>query len=416
MKVDGGTGLLFARVCSILQMKYGYELSLVDYEKGAVARYFNDNKVCYTHLVQRKASDVEPITGSYDYILSNLLSSKSHQSRIIGNDNTRVFFWMTFPADAYKWLPLSTICNGMPLWWRRLVVYFHISQSKRIGRTLSRGMRAKGIALMDEECWRFTRELFHVEGLPNIVPICSGVSPSLINRNLRLECPEIVWIGRLADFKTAALCNVLSAFQLHLEKCPLGVIHIIGDGADRHMLESLAPRRFANLKITFHGHLPIQEIKNFLEKKADIFIGHGTSLIEAASLGIPSLVVDPSYVVIDSNKFLARWFVNEKPGSVGRIVESVADYQGLTWPVLFAIYMKNPVRLGLLCRSQWDRFHNPYSVAERVNSDLSDGTYTLKEFREDGGSLPGIGGQLIEGIKRAVKCTMSSCTKTSVAK
>lgn len=399
----GGTGLLLSRICSILSLKHGYSLYIVDYEQGGVASYFREKGIPFVLIRQESQGDFKLIDGTFDYIVTNLLSAKHLEPRIIGNDKARIFFWMTFPADAYKWLPLSTMLNGMPIWWRRLIVHFHRAQSKRIGLTLSRGMRGMGIALMDEECWNYTNALFSVEGPPNVVPICSSESTGLITRKPREKNPEVVWIGRLEDFKTAALSNVLSAFNLNIDKCPLGTIHIIGDGKDRKILEARASGNFGRLKIIFHGHLNPSEMKRFLRENADLFIGHGTSILEAASMGIPSLLVDPSYLTLTSDIFRASWFKDVKPGGVGRIIEDIKDYTGSSWPLLYAEYISEPSILGLSCRTHWDKCHNPINIAERVNSQFITGTYTLGDFRIDGGSIPDCGGKLIEVLKRSIK-------------
>lgn len=397
----GGTGLLFARTCSLLAQRRGYELHLVDYKDGGVARYLRDKQVPFVHVVQD--AEEAPIGGSYDYILTNLLSSKSLQARLVGNEQARLFLWMTFPADAYKWLPLSTLLNGMPLWWRRLIAFAHRRQSARIGKTLAHGMRARGIALMDEACWKFSRELFDIDGTPNIVPICSGEATGLVNRRPSSRRPEVCWVGRLTDFKTAALDNALAAFSRHADECPVGTIHIVGDGDDRTKLEKAARERHARLQVVFHGHLPPAQMRQLLSDHADIFIGHGTSLLEAAQLGIPSLLVDPSYVSVSPDKFRADWFTHQEGGNVGRMIQSAEEYVGSAWPALYAEYMADPVGLGARCHAHWDRTHNPERVSEMVHAQLLAGTYTLSDFRSDGGALPDAGGRVIERFKSWVK-------------
>jgi glycosyltransferase involved in cell wall biosynthesis len=104
----------------------------------------------------------------------------------------------------------------------------------------------------------------------------------------------IVFVGRLAPEKR--LPSLIRAFaRLKLER-PQCLLVLIGDGAERNALESLAQQTGAR-GIRFIGRVPVDSVRRWVQA-SDIFAlvsyreGLPCSLIEAMAAGLPSVVSD----------------------------------------------------------------------------------------------------------------------------
>ena len=103
----------------------------------------------------------------------------------------------------------------------------------------------------------------------------------------------LVYVGRLAPVKNHAL--LLKAFQTALSPMPDLRLWMVGDGSERERLESLAAELNLSERVRFWGQQ--LDVSPFLSA-ADAFVmsskseGLPMSLLQAFSLGVPSIVTD----------------------------------------------------------------------------------------------------------------------------
>jgi glycosyltransferase involved in cell wall biosynthesis len=114
----------------------------------------------------------------------------------------------------------------------------------------------------------------------------------------KLDIPRdscvIVFVGRLAPEKR--LPSLIRAFARLNAELPECLLVLIGDGAERNALESLAQQTGAR-GIRFAGRVPVDSVRRWVQA-SDIFAlvsyreGLPCSLIEAMAAGLPSVVSD----------------------------------------------------------------------------------------------------------------------------
>lgn len=142
----------------------------------------------------------------------------------------------------------------------------------------------------------------HLYWMPNPVdtdefaPVTDPERPALRRRfQIPAEAPIIVYIGRLAPEKE--LDSLLRAFARTLEQVADARLVMVGDGPERAALEECTRRLQLMDRVVFTGRQSLEEVRCRLQC-ADVFAlvssneGFSCSLVEAMSVGLPSVVSD----------------------------------------------------------------------------------------------------------------------------
>jgi glycosyltransferase involved in cell wall biosynthesis len=109
------------------------------------------------------------------------------------------------------------------------------------------------------------------------------------------DTPVILYVGRLAPEKE--LPSLLGALSRLLPRMPAAQLVLVGDGPDREALTAHSTRLGLAANVRFTGRQTIAEVLQWLQV-ADVFAlvssneGFPCSLVEAMSVGLPSVVSD----------------------------------------------------------------------------------------------------------------------------
>jgi glycosyltransferase involved in cell wall biosynthesis len=116
------------------------------------------------------------------------------------------------------------------------------------------------------------------------------VIPLAIADNIRVsphfDGNKIISIGRLVEWKSYAkhMINILD--EINIGKQFPYEYHIYGTGPDEEKLRKISSK--SKSKIVFHGNLDYSKFSEVLEDSF-VFLGCGSALMEAASLGVPAI-------------------------------------------------------------------------------------------------------------------------------
>ena len=112
--------------------------------------------------------------------------------------------------------------------------------------------------------------------------------------DIPLEANVAIYVGRLSSEK--GLPVLLRGFAIAAQQIPDAVLVLVGDGALRPELETLARElKLAPGQIRFTGRVPIEEVPRWL-RASDVYAltspseGFSCALLEAMSVGLPSVV------------------------------------------------------------------------------------------------------------------------------
>ncbi len=125
---------------------------------------------------------------------------------------------------------------------------------------------------------------------------------------------KFAWLGRLSREKIYALLKVLDDINsLDVET----VFDVIGDGDCESIVKSFKPRK--GLEIRFLGTIVTNLDEILLEH--DVVFAMGTSALEAAKLGIPSVLMDASYYEFPKD-YRYRWLFESEEYVLGYMLPS----------------------------------------------------------------------------------------------
>ena len=132
-----------------------------------------------------------------------------------------------------------------------------------------------------------------------------------------------------------------------------------------------------------HGSIRLSELEKFLAENVDIFIGHGTAILEAAKLGIPSLLLDGFYSPSDAGSVRVKWLYEQDTPGVGRVLSKPSQFSGISLRV--ALESAQDLEMhGWRCKEHWLRFHDPVRGVETLASQLSTTTLTYRTLNSAG--------------------------------
>lgn len=365
----------------------------MDYPGGATASAWSLAGVPFEFTPYSPGAQIDLRPG--EAILISLLGAKIFPHVLRGEFGGRLIAWCTAPQDPFKFLPPAYFFNNSSWTSKRTFARnFYCDHSRRIADFLMEGSRRGGVVFMDTHCHEVNEELFGPGIQQSIVPICTG-EPVAGPRLRSAGTAKAYWVGRITDFKTEPFIAMTKA--LLRPGSPIKEVVVIGDGADLDQ----AKERLSGLAVTWLGYVEPGNLDAELFAQADLVFGHATALLEAAKLGIPSLLIDGTYGHIDNGSLRADWLHRCPAGYVGRITQP-NQLIGRNVEDCLAEFEEYAERLAIADHHRWQHAHHPDAIADMLADIISKGDYTVRDFLDSGAARPGWFGGAIDWAKRNV--------------
>lgn len=310
----GGVPVLFLRMAQSLADKFNSEIYVIDYKDGYMARTNRHERV---KLVEYR-DDQKVIIPADGYLILQSMTPWSIFPSLQIHDEAMIFFWNCHPYNLVPTVP------GIRNWMYSSVTFTRLalktvlsSYAKKMRRFLQVLEKNKAIAFMDrtnievtEKCldYRITNR----EYLPVAIDYCS-LDINLDRQRLD-EVLRVAWVGRVADFKVHILIYTMQSLAtLALRQQQKMSFKVIGSGEFLNFLKtSVSDNDY--FEIEFLGDKSSRELKDFLKSECDILCAMGTSALEGASLGVPTILLDIAYGPVKGD-YLFR-FLHEETGCV----------------------------------------------------------------------------------------------------
>ena len=377
----GGISLLFLRVAECLASAYGRETYLVDYPDGFMAKHRAEH---LTRLLEYNDEAKISIPDGSLLIFQSMTPWSIFPSLQIPPD-TRVLFWSCHPLNLIPTLPGFRVLMQRSPGLGRVILAFR----NKMLRLIHILMEKRSLVFQDHTNVSTTESYLKARiADPVFLPIPARDSPEKLSREprqLNVNGLRVAWVGRICDFKFFILKHALKKLEDVAEDLKLSVsVTIVGSGDHLPQLRGYADTLKRNT-IHFTEHIEPAELDEFLCNEVDLLMSMGTSALEGARLGIPTILMDMFYRDVP-DEYVFSWLCD-------RSGFTLAEYQ----PADFPIAGNN-------------------SLTERVRELLDDYDYVAArtaEYFQNHHSLTSVCQKLL-GISDEVLCTYNDLVKAGL--
>ena len=380
-----GVPVLFTRMAEYISKAYGIKTYLIDYADGYMSRNLNPG----SRVTVMRFEDGVPLHIGPDTILvMQSVLPYTMRSELEIHPDTRIVFWTLHPLNLIQTLiPVPFFRHlqsrsvlfhrfGMRIAYRKidinlrkLVISMHLKKSLLFmdGSTLHTTTRWLGASIDD----------------PSMVPVPSDMAAVNLRRNNPVrpkQSLQVCWIGRLADFKIHILAYTVEKLRHFAEKNKFHItMNVVGDGPEAGLLQRFKTRNeFFDLNLV--GVLSKQELDEFLTKKVDLLAAMGTSALEGARVGVPTILLDVSYgPVREGYKF--RWLIDADNFTLGDVIDSRHYEQGNeTLASMIQTLLSDYDGVSQRTFDYYSANHSIESVGKKFVAAIAEGSFKYHDF------------------------------------
>lgn len=318
-----GVPVLFSNLADYFSKNYQFKTSIIDFEGG----YMSNSLVGNDKIEKIIFETSKPLFIDVDIVIMQSILPFAMRPEIQFSTNTRLMFWNLHPDNLTPNLyPFVIVRKYYPNIYRNILSIFWKRKLKLMRIFVENAIQLNSLSFMDSSNLNNTN-FFLSTDINNIsfLPIaCSnGVRrEEVINKNF--DELNFSWIGRICDFKIHILNYLILNLSEAAKKLELKVnLHIIGDGPEMDKLNSSNYlHQFFNVILL--GRLDKEKVDFYLNSMIDINASMGTSVLESAKFGIPSIVLDISNKPIKI-KYKFRWLHETKNYDLAHLIKKSDD-------------------------------------------------------------------------------------------
>ena len=322
--IYGGTELLFLRFIQYLIENHTFELYIYNAENSILGGLLPSSVVQVDVLEEYSPYDILILSSKYAREFSSLFSS------IIIH---RTYLWQLQPDELMsQFFPyVNRFRMFGPLF--NALRYIHVniffaSRARYLFGELSLWERVDGVFYMDKSNyietnnWIGRQSNFDIKYQPITAP-----SRDLLYVRRSVGSSEKLHVSIVSrvsfDFKFFPIVSAMEALSSYSESHQRNIsLFVIGDGDALDSLKKISTQ-YANdyFDIVFYGFMPVDEVVAEIYPMIDMAIGMGTSVLDSASLGIPTLVTDVYTFNIKGEDARFRWLHQVEGFTLGEYIQ-----------------------------------------------------------------------------------------------
>lgn len=318
----GGVPTLFMRIARRLASSDEHDVRVVDFPDGAMACGIAGSRVRLIPYHQ----DTEVAIPADSILVFQSLNPWAMWPNLQIPDSVRLFFWNCHPFNLVPILPgMRGLLMSRPRLGRFVVATMLCRYRTVLRQLIDFMIQRRGLVFMDRTNIETTEYYLRIRiPEPIYLPIPAGEIRSPVSRSQRhwsRDGLRLAWVGRIADFKYPILRHTLRALDGLVRGLDVPVVFsIVGEGqyADnlRHDIAKLK-----NLKVQTLGEMSEDGLQQFLSEDVDVLFAMGTSALEGARLGIPTVLLDVAYGDVPEG-YVFTWIQERANFTLGELVSS----------------------------------------------------------------------------------------------
>lgn len=310
-KQVGGVPILFYNIAKGLSQRK-IDFSLISYKDSAIFKLFNSSFGRLNFIDYENVNRINVVNWIHrnDVIVITWWEPKLEIFSVV---NPKIFFWNVFP-DTLKYS--NNVFRGVLL-------------KNKTKKLIEKMMELKGLVFMDDAPFVWFDEFKINKNHKLLLSIPVDIGENLyLNRNLDNATFRLTYIGRSEIWKIFPLKKIIDDLTSIREPKKRIVLNVVSDNVShvRSMLGSIENKN-EKFCVNYFENIPNFQIGEFLLNNSDLNIGMGTTLLEASKIGIPSLVIDPSYSPILEN-YRYRWLYEITNYNLGSFYDKDKNYTG----------------------------------------------------------------------------------------
>jgi len=275
---------------------------------------------------------------------------------LLKKTNPKLFFWNVFPDYLLD-------CNK---------AFGKIHLKKRDKKLINTMHRKKALAFMDDAPIELFKSQLNLDLNPFLLPLPFIIPEKKNEAHVKKE-PfneiRISYIGRAEIWKVNPFIKVLNDLSsLKLDK-KIVEIKVVTDNIEyfKQLLTQYISDKTP--KIKFYENLTFNELKNLLENEIEINISMGYACLESAILGIPTILLDPSYSLLPE-EYKYKWLFQTQNYKLGSLIShnNNPNKDGFTLSDLINKHFNTPKYLetiGEKCKDYVTANHSSSKITDR---------------------------------------------------
>lgn len=377
---ESGVPMLFSRVAKWMAAHYGeeYEVYVADYADGAMARNLKPEDG--VRVKEFKDGEDCLIEDDAIIVMQSNNPKLNWEKELKLSPKTKVFWW-TLHIRCLAPMLLPRPFGEMLFthhWFYKFVSLFYWRFMHDFAHLVDDMMDHGSLHFMDEPNWKEAKKHLPIKhkSCDHYLPVPAGDYFGELKVNPCLDPIKLCWLGRVELEKLPILEYTLKkASEWALKHKRKVEFVLLGYGADADYIDNLP---VDNEWFVKHKIQPIKaaDINSFLLDNVDAMFALATSSLEAAKLGIPTVMLDSSYKPITEDYIYK--FVTERTGCELTHVVSEADFQkdNDSFEKIMDDIINHYDEVGKACRMYFVKNHSLSNVGEQLVDYLGKSTFT----------------------------------------
>ncbi|MFB2777582.1 glycosyltransferase [Shewanella mangrovisoli] len=278
----GGVSILFLRCANYLKEKHN--VFLIDMHDGYMCRNLPSGCNYINYL------DLERLPENTTIIFQSCPLWRIQDLKKAPR-GTKLIFWNLYPQNLDPRILKSSV--GLKNKIGKVINLFGYLRLRKLRETVHHLLEYDALFFMDGENHRKTCHYLNVDIVnPSFIPITNANGSDKKKRNKKNDDNKFkcILVSRIEGFKTSIVKHVITRLDnLH---CKDILLTIVGDGKDLSIIKDHSAN-LKNIKVNFLGYMHHDLLSDLIYNQ-DLSFAMGTSALDSASLGVPTICLDYS--------------------------------------------------------------------------------------------------------------------------
>lgn len=373
----GGVEVMYARITEILVSR-GFEVEIIDYQDGTMVRLLRDKKVDFKLNPYLPGNQIKI---DAEYCVTSLLHL--YKANQLFDDKVKLLFWDDHPHNLIVHFGHHRLITllGHELF-RLYCSIFRAKTFKQIRNFLYKALDSQGVVFMCDYNFYFNKLFFGIAHDPVLIPIPVELK-RLVSRqnNFESETIHCSYLGRLDADKYLICADLMHDIIDYNKNNRIKLkLHIIGSGTHIGKIEEICATQPETFEL--HGVIRGNELDHFFSNKIDLSFAVGTSALESAGMGIPTVFLRTPSLEISGlkNRYVWVYNINHFDLAVEKTMLTNKE-KLLNMDQLLNNFLNIEAETGVKCYEYIKNNHAIDSVIEKLLSQLKDTCLTTEKLK-----------------------------------